>query len=117
MPRKTPANDHKRTTAVVDKDVSVTPMPVTMGEVVTLNYDGLLSQSGAASLYAHVGYGDKDRWRFVEDIPMSKTVDSWTCNIMPRDSLLHFCFHDGANHWDNNYSRNWSITIHDGGLV
>lgn len=114
MPRKTTAADPKKRTAVVEEGVSISPMPVTMGEIVTVNYDGLLAQNGATSIYTHVGYGKNDKWDYIEDIPMIKASEVWSCNILPKDARINFCFHDGANHWDNNYERNWSLTVHDG---
>jgi len=112
-----PTPKNKVQTAVVEEGVSITPMPVTEGEAVSINYDGLLAQSGASKLFTHVGYGSSENWIQVQDIPMEKVQDGWNCEIQPKGNRLNFCFHDGANHWDNNYGRNWSISIHDGGIL
>ncbi|MGB3982978.1 MAG: carbohydrate-binding protein [Bacillota bacterium] len=97
--------------------VFVSPMPITKGDRVTLKYNGLLSKSGATSIFAHVGYGPVD-WMDVQDIPMTKEPDgTWTVNIeMAEDQIspLNVCFRDSAYNWDNNYGNNWSFQLHAG---
>jgi uncharacterized membrane-anchored protein len=101
----------------VEEGVSVTPIPATLGEVVAVNYDGILAQSGAESVYMHMGYGSNEMWINVQDVVMQKNGATWMCQITPDDARMNFCFHDGANHWDNNYGHNWSIAIHDGDML
>ncbi|HHZ16954.1 MAG TPA: carbohydrate-binding protein [Peptococcaceae bacterium] len=104
----------KRQTAQIDHGISITPMPITMNEEVTITYDGHLAQNNAQAVYLHVGSGDVRSWENVQDIQMEKVNDAWVANIVPTDSRLNFCFHDGANNWDNNYNLNWSVTVHNG---
>lgn len=95
-------------------------MPVTLGETVQISYEGLLSKSGAGQMYTHLGYGSNEGWSNIQDIPMSMSDKGWYCDLVPDASTaarLNFCFHDGANHWDNNYGHNWSLTIHNGELL
>lgn len=113
MPRK--AAKHKTQTSVVEEGISITPIPATEGETISITYDGLLAKSGAEKVYTHLGYGSNDNWTDIEDIAMSRIPQGWTCDILPKKERLNFCFHDGANNWDNNYDHNWSITIHNGG--
>lgn len=110
-------NNKRLTTTFVEKGVSITPMPVTLEEEVTITYDGLLAQSGASAIYAHLGNGSSDNWKNVQDLPMTKEEGAWSISIIPADSRMNFCFHDGANNWDNNYGYNWSCTIHNGKQV
>ena len=110
--KASPSNKIK--TAVVEEGVAISPMPATAGEIVTINYDGLLAKSGVAKVYAHIGYGSSDNWKQVEDIVMSDMQGTWNCQVLPKGERLNFCFHDGANNWDNNNGHNWSIAIHDG---
>lgn len=107
----------KRQTAQVDEGVSITPMPITMEEEVTITYDGLLAQNNAQDLYLHVGSGESSNWDNVQDIKMKRVNKYWSTNLVPTDSPMHFCFHDGANHWDNNADLNWSVMIHNGQLI
>jgi len=39
--------------------VSVSPMPITAGEEVTVKYNGLLAEAGADSMYLHAGFGQR----------------------------------------------------------
>ncbi|MGI6588288.1 MAG: carbohydrate-binding protein [Peptococcia bacterium] len=114
FPRAQKRIKNKKQTAYVEKGVSITPMPVTMDETVMITYDGLLAQSNAQTIYAHVGNGFSDYWEDIQDIPMKKESNTWTASIIPSDSRLNFCFHDGAGNWDNNYGHNWSLTVHNG---
>ena len=102
---------------VVD-GIYVEPVPITVGDEVKLKYKGKLATDGAKSIYLHTGYGF-DHWMEVQDIKMKKGRDgSWSASLVVDNSTrLNFCFHDGADHWDNNYGRNWSYDIHDGAIT
>lgn len=113
MPKKA-ASSSKVRTSNVEESISLTPIPVTEGETITLTYDGMLAKNGAQTVYTHLGYGSNDSWSQIEDIQMRKVSKGWSCDILPKGGRINFCFHDGANNWDNNYGHNWSITIHDG---
>lgn len=111
---------HKKQTAYVEEGVSITPMPVTMEETVNITYNGLLAQNNTDTVYLHLGNGLSDFWTNIQDIPMEKMANEynvWTANVIPSDSRLNFCFHDGSNNWDNNYGHNWSLTVHNGKQV
>lgn len=110
--KASPSNKIK--TATVEEGVSISPMPATEGETITISYNGLLANSGASMVYAHLGYGSSDNWRQIEDIAMSKLQGAWNCQVLPKGERMNFCFHDNANNWDNNYGRNWSLGIHNG---
>jgi hypothetical protein len=98
--------------------VSVSPMPITAGEEVTVKYNGLLAQSGADSVYLHAGFGAAGSWHDVVDIAMLQEKPGvWkaTLPLVPEEtSRLNFCFKDRAENWDNNYGLNWSFDIHNG---
>lgn len=115
--RKTTGTTRKRRTAVVDSGVKVEPMPVTLGDSVTIDYNGLLAQSGASQVFAHIGYGPHENWTGIQDIQMESGNNTWSCEIQPMGSRLNFCFHDGADNWDNNNGHNWSVTVHDGEMI
>ena len=105
---------NKKNTSVIEEGVSITPMPVTLEETVNITYDGLLAQNNALDLYIHVGNGLSDNWTNVQDVQMQRVKNFWTASLIPSDSRLNFCFHDGADNWDNNNGRNWSLTVHNG---
>lgn len=96
--------------------IEVTPVPVTAGDEVTVRYSGLLAQNGASQIILHAGFGDNQAWQNIQDIPMQKKgPNTWEARLaVGTDSRLNFCFHDGADHWDNNNGRNWSYEVHNG---
>lgn len=114
MKKKTIIGDKKIQKSTVEGGVSVAPMPTTMGDRVTISYDGLLAKSGAEQVFAHVGYGMHNSWDRIADIPMNNGTMGWTCDVIPEDTRLNFCFYDNAQNWDNNNGINWSFTIHNG---
>lgn len=111
--RKSPQKD-----TYITGGVSVSPLPITAGEEVTVKYNGLLAEAGADSLYLHAGFGTVGNWHSVLDLPMSQEKPGvWkaTVSLEPTEtSRFNFCFKDRAENWDNNYGLNWSFDIHNG---
>jgi len=101
-----------------DDGVRVAPMPVTSGANVDITYTGLLARSGADQLYVRCGEGPGP-WQNLRDVAMERSgaSGSWHAELkVSQDGgTLEFCFHDGADMWDNNRGRNWSVTVHGGG--
>lgn len=73
----------------------------------TVCYNGLLARNGASEVFMHCGYGNPRNWRTTATIKMDRTERGWETTLDMRDSMLNFCFHDGAKNWDNNNGRNW----------
>lgn len=74
-------------------------------------YDGLLPKSGAAHVYAHVGYGNK--WENESDYAMLKTSHGFEVSIQVRQNdTLNIAFKDCANNWDNNSGENYSFRVY-----
>ncbi len=97
--------------------IAVKPTPITAGDRVKIEYDGLLSQSGAEEIYLHAGYGNAREWRNVQDFRMRKGMEGWETEMnVHTDDRLNICFHDNANNWDNNSGSNWSFEVHNGNL-
>lgn len=92
-----------------ENGISIKPYPARRGDKVVIKYDGLLAKSGADQVYLHVGYGPEERWHDVQDIPMTRDEDGWSCFVVPQYNKINFCFHDSAQNWDNNKGQNWSI--------
>ncbi|HAA90705.1 MAG TPA: carbohydrate-binding protein [Peptococcaceae bacterium] len=98
--------------------VMVTPVPVTLGEDVTIRYSGLLAEVGAEQIYLHMGYGDANEWKYITDIPLQKNNGNWETTFEVKDdSRLNFCFRDSAYNWDNNGGLNWSLEVHSGKTI
>lgn len=96
--------------------VVVDPVPITAGEEVTVFYNGILGPEGQGQVYLHYGFGNHDNWNYVRDVKMEKTGWGWvTSVVMPeQEARFNLCFKDGADHWDNNNSVNWSFQVHNG---
>lgn len=100
-----------------DNGITVNPTPITAGERVEINYNGLLSKSGADQVYLHTGFGLDNHWENVMDIKMVKEGGKWTTDCAVKaDKRFYFCFHDTADNWDNNQGSNWSFEVHNGHL-
>jgi hypothetical protein len=104
-----------KTTAVqknsyISNGVYISPAIPTAGKKVKVVYDGLLAKSGAAHVYARVGFGNK--WNNLYDFPMNKTEMGFeaTIPVLKSDSM-NLCFKDCANNWDNNSGVNYSFTV------
>jgi hypothetical protein len=86
------------------------PLQVRPGATVSIQYQGLLRNSGAQNLFLHYGF---DRWNGVREVPMEKTENNlFRANITAQGSSeINFCFKDNANNWDNNNGNNWSVPL------
>jgi hypothetical protein len=96
----------------IDRRVAIDPVPLTGKKKATIMYKGLLSVSGADSVYLHSGYND--HWENTSFTPMSKVDDiTWTTDVSIDESKksFNFCFKDSADHWDNNHGLNWGVAI------
>jgi len=78
--------------------------------VVKIVYNGLLPNSGAQDIYMRTGYGNSSKWQEIYDYPMSRIPEGWEQTIhLKRNNYFHFCFKDGADHWDNRSGQNWIL--------
>ena len=91
--------------------LTVSPLNFNAGDKIKVTYNGLLSQSGADDVYAHIGWGDT--WENVNDIKMSKTKSGFTTTITAYNSALNLCFKDTSDNWDNNNGCNYTLYSND----
>lgn len=91
--------------------LTVSPLNFNAGDKIKVTYNGLLSQSGADEVYAHIGWGDT--WENVNDVKMSKTKSGFTTTITAYNSALNLCFKDTSNNWDNNNGCNYTLYSND----
>lgn len=91
--------------------VHVTPTIISQGDKVKVEYKGLLWNSGADQVYAHVGTGNS--WSNQQDIPMSKKINGFETiiNVNGKDDL-NIAFKDCADNWDNNNGHNYTFRVH-----
>lgn len=95
---------------VTDHSISIDLPQIKHGKKTEINYNGILSTSGAEKLYLHYGF---DGWNNAETVPMRKTHHgNYSAHIkVDGRNELNFCFKDNANNWDNNSGANWKVGI------
>lgn len=96
-------NDYRMNGISVDKN----------NQGIRITYDGLLSKSGADTVYAFYGYGES--WSNQSVQQMSRTINGFE-TIIPTSSNVNYinvAFKDSANNWDNNSYRNYSFVVDD----
>jgi hypothetical protein len=90
--------------------VRITPNVLVKGDKASVVYKGLLMDSGADTVYMHVGYGD--HWENTQDIPMKRTEEGFETTLpITKDLPLKMAFRDNADHWDNNSSRDYTFEV------
>ncbi len=80
------------------------------GDIITVTYTGLLVQSGAKSVFLHVGYGDK--WESSSLIPMNYENGVFTTELeIIECKEFGICFKDAVENWDNNSGENYVFSV------
>jgi hypothetical protein len=80
------------------------------GDIITVSYTGLLVQSGAKSVFLHVGFGDK--WENPSLIPMNFENGVFTADFEIMECKeFSICFKDTAENWDNNSGENYVFSV------
>ncbi|MEN6413145.1 MAG: carbohydrate-binding protein [Veillonellales bacterium] len=91
--------------------VIVSPTNPHPGEDVKISYNGLLPQSGASCIQAHVGFGFE--WQNTQDVHMTRTPAGFEATVIANNNdALCVAFKDSANNWDNNNGLNYNFNIH-----
>ncbi|MGE5405578.1 MAG: carbohydrate-binding protein [Candidatus Saccharibacteria bacterium] len=92
--------------------VSIDPVAPATNDNCHLTYNGLLAKSGADKVYAHVGYGNPQKWFGIKEYEMKKHGESFVTEFrIEATDTLHICFRDSINNWDNNSGKNWSTPV------
>ncbi|KNY25751.1 carbohydrate-binding protein [Pseudobacteroides cellulosolvens] len=90
--------------------LTISPAVPTAGEKVKVQYDGLLSKSGASDLYVHIGYGSN--WQKSSFFKMNKSLTGFEASLpVEYGDTMNLCFKDSADNWDNNSGRNYSFDV------
>lgn len=96
--------------------VTISKSPITVGDEVTLTYQGHLAKSGAESVYVQMGYGEN--WDEKQWVTMQKEKNGgFKAKIkVNHPGKLNMVFKkDGedweSSNWDNNNSSNYSFPI------
>lgn len=81
-----------------------------VGEKVEITYTGLLKNSGATEVKAHIGYNEL--WEKAETIEMQLKDDAFVASIeLAQAGSLNCAFVDSVGNWDNNSGANYSFTV------
>lgn len=80
-------------------------------EGMLISYEGILAQNGAATVYAHVGFGDMENWENTKIYPMQPSEKKGFELLIPVKNAkrINMAFKDDANNWDNNSGQNYSF--------
>ncbi|MBP2655736.1 MAG: Carbohydrate binding domain (family 25) [Firmicutes bacterium] len=95
----------------VNNGVTISPAIPSPYDDVELSYSGLLIQSGATEVYAHIGFGDT--WANSSEYKLEKSGHQYKTKIyIPSNAEnLNVCFKDAADNWDNNSGTNYSFVL------
>ncbi len=105
---KSTTKSSKNNSSYITNGLTINPTSFSSGDKIKITYTGLLLQSGANEIYAHVGWGDS--WDDVNDIKMSKTKSGFTATLtVKKSSVINMCFKDALDNWDNNNGYNYAI--------
>jgi hypothetical protein len=81
-----------------------------VGEKVKLIYTGLLKNSGAADVKAHIGYNEN--WDEAETLDMEQKDDAFLVSFtLKMAGSLNCAFVDPLGNWDNNSGLNYSLKV------
>jgi len=93
-----------------ENGVSLSKKAPRIGDTVELRYNGLLRNSGAIAVKAHIGYNET--WEDVQTIDMEHKDDAFTVSItLAKAGTLNAAFVDPAGNWDNNSGKNYVFKI------
>jgi len=92
------------------KGVAISPAAPTIGDKVTILYDGILSKNGAAEVTVHLGYGTK--WDNELDVPMVKSETCFEATVPAiKEDYMKLSFKDPSNNIDDNSGKGYSFDI------
>lgn len=93
--------------------LTISPHILTKGGTAHIVYNGLLANSGADKLYAHIGFGCE--WQDAIEYKMEKIATGFRVDVpISVGDTLNLCFKDNADNWDNNSGHNYSYNVRNG---
>lgn len=93
-----------------ENGVSLSKKTIYSGDKIKIFYSGLLAQSGASSVFLHIGFGEK--WENSTLIPMKSEYGAFSAELEVKGiDSLGVCFKDCAENWDNNLGQNYVFKI------
>lgn len=93
-----------------ENGVKFSKQSVKIGDKVELIYNGLLKNSGATALKAHIGYNEG--WEEPQTIEMELKDEAFTVSLtLAKTGTLNCAFVDPMGNWDNNSGDNYSFKV------
>ncbi|MGI6085864.1 MAG: carbohydrate-binding protein [Acetivibrionales bacterium] len=81
-----------------------------VGEIAEILYTGLLKNSGATQVKAHIGYNEN--WDEAETLEMELKDDAFSVGFpLKMAGSLNCAFVDPLGNWDNNSGLNYSLKV------
>lgn len=94
----------------LDRGVAISPASPTVGDKITVKYDGDLSKKGAPEISLHLGYGSN--WENAQDVQMVRTDTCFEATVPAlRNDYLKLSFRDPSNNIDDNDGSGYSFDI------
>lgn len=94
----------------VQKGVATSPVTPSVGDRVTIRYDGILSKNGALEIFVHLSYGSNQENE--QDVPMVKGETGYEATVPAlKEDFLKLSFKDINNNIDDNTGTGYNIDI------
>lgn len=94
----------------VQKGVATSPVTPSVGDKITIKYDGMLSKNGASEIFVHLSYGSNQENE--QDVPMVKGETGYEATVPAlKEDFLKLSFMDLQNNIDDNAGTGYNIDI------
>jgi hypothetical protein len=94
----------------LDKGIAISPASPTVGDKITILYDGVLSKKGSPEITLHLGYGSN--WDSEQEVPMIRSDTCYEATVPAlKDDYLKLSFSDPFNNIDDNDGGGYSFDI------
>ncbi len=89
----------------VHKGIAISPVTPSVGDRITIRYDGILSKNGASEILVHLSYGSNQENE--QDVPMVKRDTGYEATVPAlKEDFLKLSFKEPLNNIDANVDDN-----------
>lgn len=94
----------------VQNGVATSPVTPSVGDRITIKYDGILSKNNASEILVHLSYGNN--LENEQDVPMVKGETGYEVTVPAlKEDFLKLSFKDLQNNIDDNAGSGYNIDI------
>ncbi len=94
----------------VQNGVATSPVTPSVGDKITIKYDGMLSKDGASEIFVHLSYGSY--MENEQDVQMIKNETGYETTVPAlKEDFLKLSFRDLNNNIDDNAGVGYNIDI------